>query len=41
MARRCHLGERLSADLGIMAPIVSDDTFVLAPIINFVWTFGK
>jgi len=35
------LGERLSADLGVFAPLSSEDVFVLAPIVNFVWTFGK
>jgi hypothetical protein len=35
------LGERLSADLGVLAPVTGEDTFVLAPIVNFVWTFGR
>ena len=36
------LGERLSADLGVFAPISrDDDVFLLAPIVNFVWTFGR
>lgn len=36
------LGERLSADLGVFAPISGEEgVFVLAPIVNFVWTFGK
>jgi hypothetical protein len=35
------LGERLSADLGVFAPVTSEDVFVLAPIVNFVWTFGR
>ena len=35
------LGERLSADLGVFAPVTSEDTFVMAPIVNFVWTFGR
>lgn len=35
------LGERLSADLGVFAPITGEDVFVLAPIVNFVWTFGR
>lgn len=35
------LGERLSADLGVFAPVTNEDTFVLAPIVNFVWAFGK
>jgi len=35
------LGERLSADLGVFAPITGEDTFVLLPIVNFVWTFGR
>lgn len=34
------LGERLSADLGVFAPIVDEDVFVLLPVVNFVWTFG-
>lgn len=34
------LGERLSADLGVFAPLTGEDVFVLAPIVNFVWTFG-
>jgi hypothetical protein len=32
------LGERLSADVGIFAPIVGDTT-VAAPVVNFVWKF--
>jgi hypothetical protein len=35
------LGERFSADLGLMAPIVSGDSFVAAPVMNVVWMFGK
>jgi hypothetical protein len=35
------LGERLSADLGVFAPITGEDVFALAPIVNFVWTFGR
>ncbi|HUE87146.1 MAG TPA: hypothetical protein VMO26_13810 [Vicinamibacterales bacterium] len=35
------IGERLSADLGLFAPVTSEDVFVLAPIVNFVWSFGK
>jgi hypothetical protein len=35
------LGERLSADLGFFAPLTGGDFTVLAPIVNFVWTFGK
>jgi hypothetical protein len=31
-------GERLSADLGLVMPVGSDDTFVF-PLINFVWNF--
>ena len=34
------LGERLSADLGLFIPI-SGEGFVAAPIVNFVWTFGR
>jgi hypothetical protein len=34
------LGERLSADLGVFAPIVEDGFFV-GPVVNFVWTFGR
>ena len=32
------LGERLSADVGIFAPIVADTT-IAAPVVNFVWKF--
>jgi hypothetical protein len=35
------LGERLSADLGVFAPVAAGDFTVLAPVVNFVWTFGK
>ena len=35
------LGERLSADLGVFAPVTGEDTFVLAPIVNVAWTFGR
>jgi hypothetical protein len=35
------LGDRLSADLGVLAPLSGESVFVLAPIVNFVWTFGK
>jgi hypothetical protein len=35
------LGERLSADLGVFAPVTVEEDFVLAPIVNFVWTFGR
>jgi hypothetical protein len=35
------LGDRLSADLGVFAPLTGEGTFVLAPIVNFVWTFGR
>ncbi len=35
------LGERLSADLGVFAPLSDEDVFVVAPIVNFVWTFEK
>jgi hypothetical protein len=34
------LGERLSADLGVFAPLSAEFT-VLAPVVNFVWSFGK
>jgi hypothetical protein len=34
------LGERFSADLGLMAPIVGGDGFVVAPVLNVVWLFG-
>jgi hypothetical protein len=34
------LGDRLSADLGMFAPLSSEEVF-LAPIVNFVWTFGR
>jgi hypothetical protein len=34
------LGERLSADLGVFAPLSGEFT-ILAPIVNFVWSFGK
>ena len=34
------LGQRLSADLGDSAPLASD-VFLVAPIVNFVWTFGE
>ena len=32
------LGERLSADVGVFAPIVGD-TALAAPVVNFVWKF--
>ena len=32
-------GERLSADLGLMAPIGWEDDFFVFPLINFVWNF--
>ena len=35
------LGERLSADLGLFAPLTGEDVFVLAPVVNVVWTFGR
>ena len=35
------LGEQLSADLGVFTPVTGEDIFVLAPIVNFVWTFGR
>jgi hypothetical protein len=35
------LGERLSADLGVFAPVTVEEDLVLAPIVNFVWTFGR
>jgi hypothetical protein len=35
------LGERLSADLGVFTPVVDGGSTVVAPIVNFVWTFGK
>ncbi len=34
------LGERLSADLGVFAPVGVDE-FVVLPVVNFVWTFGR
>jgi hypothetical protein len=34
------LGDRLSADLGVFTPL-STDVFLVAPIVNFVWTFEK
>lgn len=34
------LGDRLSADLGVFAPVAAEE-FFLGPIVNFVWTFGK
>jgi hypothetical protein len=34
------LGERLSADLGVVA-LVSGEFTEPAPIANFVWTFGR
>ena len=33
------LGDRLSADLGVFAPL-GVDGFVVVPIVNFVWSFG-
>jgi hypothetical protein len=35
------LGERLSADLGVFTPVTADEGFIVAPIVNFVWTFGR
>jgi len=32
-------GERLSADLGLMAPVGWDGDFFVFPLINFVWNF--
>lgn len=34
------LGDRLSADLALAMPIATDD-FIVFPIVNFVWRFGK
>lgn len=34
------IGDRLSADLGLVAPLGVDETFVF-PMVNFVWTFGS
>jgi len=34
------LGERLSADLGVFAPVGVEE-FVVLPVVNFVWTFGS
>ncbi len=34
------LGDRLSADLGLVSPITGDGFFA-GPVVNFVWTFGK
>ena len=33
------LGDRLSADLGVFAPLGTEDVFV-GPIVNFTWRFG-
>lgn len=35
------LGDKLSADLGVLTPLTGEDLFLVAPIVNFVWTFGK
>lgn len=40
MAGLRFLGERLSADLGLVVPIGSD-TFFVFPMVNFVWQFGR
>lgn len=40
MAGFRFLGERLSADLGLVVPISTDHTFVF-PMANFVWRFGR
>ena len=32
------LGERMSVDFGLMAPL-SAETFIVVPLVNFVWTF--
>lgn len=40
MAGFRFLGERLSADLGLVVPIGADHTFVF-PMANFVWRFGR
>jgi hypothetical protein len=34
------LGERLTADFGFFSPLSAEELFV-APVINFVWTFGQ
>lgn len=34
------MGDRLSADLGLFAPLDAD-FFFAAPMVNFVWKFGK
>ena len=34
------MGERLSADLGLVAPLGVDEIFVF-PIVNFVWSFSR
>ncbi len=34
------MGERLSADLGLAAPLGVDEVFVF-PIVNFVWSFSR
>lgn len=34
------LGDRLSADLGVFAPLIGEG-FLLLPVINFVWKFGS
>ena len=33
------MGDRLSADLGLVAPVGADEAIVF-PIVNFVWVFG-
>ncbi len=34
------MGERISADLGLVVPVGTDHTFVF-PMVNFVWQFGR
>jgi hypothetical protein len=34
------LGDHLSADLALVAPVGADE-FVVGPLVNFVWTFGQ